>query len=111
MDLPIPYTLHGRTTIWVHTHPTQSTTGRRQPTHRPQHSASTRTTSSTRQHRPSPGPSSGKFRSLQQVDCFFFQSFQRPSWQPLAKVGGADQGAYTLRTGTDTGPISKGQNV
>jgi hypothetical protein len=33
------------------------------------------------------------------------------SWQPLAKVGGADQGAYTLRTGTDTGPISKGQNV
>jgi hypothetical protein len=48
------------------------------------HSPSTRTTNSTWQHRPSPGPSSGKFRPLQQVDCLFFQSF---STTQLAAVG------------------------
>ena len=75
MDLPIPYTLHGRTTIWVHTHPTQSTTGRRQPTHRPQHSPSTRTTCSTWQHRPRPGPTCGNFRPLQQGGLSFLAVF------------------------------------
>jgi hypothetical protein len=42
------------------------------------------------------------------VDCLFFQSFSTTWLAVVGQVGDAGQGAYTLRTGTETGPHIEG---